>query len=324
MTKKSASIVATLLILAGGGAAVYFTSQSHDSAAVPVSGRGGTGSGTPSPTSTSAGDPRGQTSAGGATGGPAASGNGRALPRGKEPTVRESAYIAKYGDSRFAMAKQLTPTMLNLLGKDGIPAVMRTLGIQSKADDLAYFTENYELTDEQKETVSALYDRMQAQKREKFAADIAYLTENPDILTERLLAGDALKRGTISEAEFLDTVGKLDRRVWNLGLLIDSQAGNLDAGELMAEAEFVTGFKKLIGPEGADQIDQMLAENPQIADARKERLAAENELPKAGNAESLEDIDKMMTSLKKMVGTAKILIDGAQPALRKTGEGGGK
>lgn len=312
MTKKSASIVGTLLILACGGATLYFTSQNHDSAATESAG-------TDTEIRANGANPSNQTAANSA---PAIS--TAASQRSKETSAEETALIEKYGKSRVANSKRVTRLMLKMLGKDGIASIMETMGKQSKPEDMAYFTESFELTDEEKKSVEALYDKMQSQKQQRYAADIAFLAENPDALAERLLAGDALKRGEISEAEFRDVVRKLDRRVWKPGLLLNSRAGNLDAYQLMGEDEFVAGLKGALDSDWAALVDEIVATYPEIKEAKQQRIAAETELPTAGDAETLEEIDKMTASVLKALGSAKIFLEDADSVIRKGDNDGEK
>jgi RNA polymerase sigma factor (sigma-70 family) len=207
MTKKSASIIAILLLVAGGIAVVTAT-KSKDSAASPSAGSSSGAGSSSAKEDNDSGDGTGFKS--------------RVRPVAKkEGAEADAELVSKYGEARVKMASRLTTQMLHLMGEDGLMGVARVMNADNKDQNLSHLTSKINLTEPQQKTATASYDKVQTRREAAYQSAVAYLNTNSRNMTESLLAGDALKRGKISAEEYQQTSAKLDPKMTDLDGLMD-------------------------------------------------------------------------------------------------------
>jgi hypothetical protein len=251
------------------------------------------------------------------------SGGGAARPPRQQSSARESALIAKYGESRFAMAKEVTPLLVRLLGKDGLPSISKFQNSRSRSETLAQLAEEYHLDEEAQAKVAAMYDQVQMRPREQYESDVAFLAENQTAVMERLLAGDALRREKISEGEYQEILGRLDPRVAAMSAVRDAKGTDLTITELMGEEEFVTGLRSVLDPGGVESLEEQITDSVEIA-AAHQALLEKRKSPEPISPQTLEELDQTVSMATKMVGTARDFLNTAETILQEEGRTPGK
>ncbi len=294
MTKQTTTIVAaSVLFIAAAGTAVFIATGSDPS------------SKTVQTTSHSSAPGSDKSSATGE--GPSDS---RFRVRDRSGDIQRSAeednLISRYGESRVKMAKQITNKLLiGCLGEEGLAGMMPLFQQLTREETLSTLSEELKLTDEQKPEVEALMEKVWKQDLERMAATLDDLKANTLQIAEAMLAGDALKRGEISEQEYKDILGSLS----SVAKSLDSMAMTTDPDgtleNLMANPDFSNGVRPLL-----DASQLALLED--LPHQRAESAPDDALVTFFDEAESLERMDETVTALVSTIEGLKRALEGVK------------
>jgi RNA polymerase sigma factor (sigma-70 family) len=228
-----------------------------------------------------------------------------ALSAGKQrASDSRNRLSGKYGDARTKLSAHIQVELMALL--EDLVSVMELahkldLGDQlgeDPAEPLGEVGKHLNLTDEQKKLLGRL--QMEAFQRESnnARAVIAMIKEKPEILMEYLLAEDAMKRGDMTAAEY-------ERIQKNLGIpeeeISKALGGEGDPmkDDALDDEVFVEDFLAILDEEQARVFQEGLA----ARNAREQGEAEET-------FHTLEEMEKQISSGRKMIGGAKQLMEG--------------
>jgi RNA polymerase sigma factor (sigma-70 family) len=210
----------------------------------------------------------------------------------------------KYGDARSKFSAHLQGEVIALL--EDVVAVMelahkmdmaKELG-EDPAETLGEVGPRLNLTDEQKKSLGQL--QMEAFQRESdnARAMVALMKKQPEILMEYLLAGDAVKRGEMSPAEYEQLKRSLDIPEEEMSMAIGNDAGP-SSDDALDDKVFVESFLAVLDEEQAKVFQEGLA-----ARSAGGKANAEEEFS------TLEEMEKQISSGRKMLGGARQLMEG--------------
>ncbi len=289
MTKKTALAASAALLIAGAGTVVYIASSS-DSSAKSEQAASNTAlveSNTPSTDTADSSVARTR---------------GRDRSAGGQGPAEDFGLVSRYGESRVKMAKRITTRVIGFLGDDGLGGFMPMIERQAKQENLSTLSAELKLSDEQKAKVEALIDKTSEQKAAQLAAVLDYLKANTLLLSETLLAGDAFKRGEISEQEYKEIASRLDTEKANFDNMLGMNSAG-DVGELMTDQAFASGLKSILDPSQIallEEQSQSQEQPPAPAPAAGDVTTSADIGMNLGEAELLESLDEKVTSIASM------------------------
>lgn len=306
MTKKTAIAAAAVLLAAGAGTAVYIASGTD----APTKSSGAS-------TATSAASP---TPATASEEGASSRFRGRERGSSAQVSTEETSLVSRYGEARVKMAKRITGKLVGFLGEDGLAGFMPLIEQQARQQNLAALAAKYQLSDEQKTKLGALLDKTSERKAAELEALLEHLNQNTLQMAEVLLAGDAFKRGELSEAEFQEIAGRLDQDKTDIDAMMSTITGvNLD--ELMKDPVFAADLKAVLTPSQlavlAEEPSHAPDPDPTPADASADIGVNFSE------PERLETLDDKVTSVASMFDGLKKVMEGIK-AMEALGAGEAK
>jgi RNA polymerase sigma factor (sigma-70 family) len=311
MTKKSALMLtaAGCLLVAGVGIAVFNATKSKDPAAA-MAGASSSAAGS-SLTDDSSGD------------GSRFKAKGRSS---KDRAEADAELVAKYGEARVRLASRVASNLLHLVGEDGIMSIMKASSGERKDANLAELKTKINLTEAQQKAAADLYDKTQARMDAAYLASLAYLNSNPRGMTETLLAGDAMKRGKISEAEYKQISENPDSEAHRFNT--NKGAGAIsDVSILVGDPEFADELKSSLDPAQAQALADLIAAGPQVTveepDSKGGQTAVSMSLS-YDSPQTLEDLDQSVSSMTPMIESAVKYMQQAKANAPAGGPGGGK
>lgn len=293
MTKKTAITTGAALLLVGAGAIVA-VNRGDDSAP---------------PSAPNSANQRPGNSASATPGEVASAASNRVRER---EAGRDAELIEKYGESRTNLSKHVAANVIGLLEEAVEMAEMATTGEMARAFGgrrnglrmgLGGIYDRLELTEEQQEKAAELFADFQKREVARSKESIAELKKNPDALTRLFLAGDAFKRGEISEVEYKEiqtaNASGLD------GVMNPLDRENFRGGQPLADEAFNEGFAALLDTDQAATYQAAVEDHEAKAgDAR--RQSDITELP----VMELEKLDETIVSARKLTGGLKQMMEG--------------
>lgn len=292
MTKKTSIAATAALLLAGAGAVILIKKDDSPQTASgsPAEGRPAR----PQVSETSGLTPN----------------NSRA--RERDP-VRYPDLAERYGESRTNLAKHVSSNVIDLL-EDAVGMMeMATsgqlggfggggMGLRSA---LGQGYNQLNLTEDQQAAAAELYADFQKREITRSKETIGKLKEDPASLMRLMLAGDAFKRGELSEADYKSLQAESGSDL--AGVMNPLDRNNFRGGKPMGDEAFVNGFQALLSPEQAETFQSSL-------DQRAEADTAQGDVDPANitnlPAMELEQLDRAVTSGKAITSGLKQMMEG--------------
>lgn len=218
----------------------------------------------------------------------------------------------KYGDGRTKLSKKIATDMAGLMtdameladlgaGLAGASSA-KELAIKQASDSLA---NQLGLTDEQKTKAASIIEQRVGERMDAVNELAAALEADPSSMMETILAGDALKRGEMTQEEYDAISGDTLAVMRNVsGFAFSGRGGNDLADPLLAEQ-----LQSVLTPEQQQRL-AAIAEKASQAQARNpQQLPFQNgNLP----AMELEKLDQTMASAQKLTTGLKAMMEGLQ------------
>ena len=223
-------------------------------------------------------------------------------------TESRSRLADKYGDSRTKLATHLHGEMIALL--EDMIFVMEVahkmeLGAQlsDPAEALGELGTQLNLTEEQKKSLGELQNESFKREGDSARSIIALMKKEPEKMMEYALAGDAVKRGEMTPADYEEIKQGFD--------LPDAELSRALGGTEPAQEDnplddpvFVDGLLAILDEEQAKILTEgIAARTPQ----EKNKVAEE--------LYTLEEMERQIASGRKMIGGAKQLMEGMTDSL---------
>jgi RNA polymerase sigma factor (sigma-70 family) len=295
MTKKAATLAGAAVLLLGAGAYLATHQNSANAAdastANAVADRPGNAGTRPTTT-------------------PADELADKAKVRKDREAAHNADLVSKYGESRTNLSKKIVGDVTSLLQDAVDMGQMMTSGETANAfggqegrlrRGLGATYGKLELTDEQKEKVNAAYNEFQKSQIEKTKGTIEDLKKNPDTLMSVFLAGDAYKRGEMSEADYKQYQQDHAADIQKVINPLDEK--NL-RGQPLRNPAFTSAMSGILDPTQTETFQAAVTEDTQKA-ARNDTDISN--LP----VMDLEKLDTTISSARKYVSGIKSMMEAA-------------
>jgi hypothetical protein len=139
-----------------------------------------------------------------------------------------------------------------------------------------------------------------------YLASLAYLNSNPRGMTQTLLAGDAFKRGKISEAEYKEISQNPDSEAHRFNT--NKGAGSIsDVAILLDDSEFTDELKSSLDPAQSQALAELIAAGPEVTveeSDNKDGHSAVSMSLSYDTPQTLEDLDNAVSSMMPMIESA--------------------
>lgn len=233
-----------------------------------------------------------------------------ARKRQREETANQEL-VAKYGESRTNLSKQITGNVIGLLddalemgemaasGTFGGPFGGRAgirMGLGRVANDL-------NLTEEQQEKAATLYAEFQKRELEKSKQSVERLRKDPTPLVELMLASDAFARGEITEDEYRQLQNESGGELQ--GIVNPLNERNFRGGRPLRDESFVSGLEAILDPSQTETLRKSLDEQKPAATP----AADEANIASMPSME-LEKLDTTIQSVRKLTTGFKSVMEG--------------
>ena len=233
-----------------------------------------------------------------------------ARKRQREETANQEL-VAKYGESRTNLSKQITGNVIGLLddalemgemaasGTFGGPFGGRSgirMGLGRVANDL-------NLTEEQQEKAATLYAEFQKRELEKSKQSVERLRKDPTPLVELMLASDAFARGEITEDEYRQLQNESGGELQ--GIVNPLNERNFRGGRPLRDDSFVSGLEAILDPTQTETLRKSLDEQKPAATP----AADEANIASMPSME-LEKLDTTIQSVRKLTTGFKSVMEG--------------
>lgn len=229
-------------------------------------------------------------------------------PKPRDP-AEDPEFVAKYGESRTKLSKQVAGNLISLL-EDAIGmGEMATSGEFSKAFGgrgagleigLGKLGRDLNLNESQKQKAAALYADFQKREIGKAKASVELMKKDPTPLMQILLASDSFSRGRMNETEYKETQAAAAAGL--KGVMNPLDRGNFGGGKPTRDPAFSQEFQALLDPEQAETYRASLAAEEQ----QPQDKGGITELPPM----ELEKLDGTLNSAKKMTSGLKQMMEG--------------
>lgn len=218
----------------------------------------------------------------------------------------------KYGDGRTKLSKKISQDMAGLM-KDAMQLADMGAGLAgaSSAKDLAVrqasdaLASRLELSDEQKTKASAIVEQRVGERMDAVNELAAALEADPSGMMETILAGDALKRGEITQEEY-DSISNETLSVMRnvSGFAFSGRGGNDLSDPLLAEQ-----LQGILNPDQQQKLAGIVQKASEAQAKNPQQLPFQNgNLP----AMELEKLDQTMASAQKLTTGLKAMMEGLQ------------
>ncbi len=232
--------------------------------------------------------------------------------RERDP-LRYPDLAEKYGESRTNLSKHVATNVIGLLEDAVSMAEMATSGQlggfgggrMGSRMALGRMYEKLNLDEDQQAAAAQLYADFQKREIERNKESIGKLKEDPTALMRLMLASDSFKRGEVTEEDYkamqVESANDLT------GVMNPLDRNNFRGGQPLGDEAFVSGLQAILSPEQAGTFQSSLDERA-AATANQGQTDPKNisNLP----AMELEQLDKAVTSGKRMTGGLKEMMAG--------------
>ncbi len=247
------------------------------------------------------------------------SGNGMSAAAGAKSSSNDrggdgawAKLAEKYGDGRMKLSKKITQDMAGLMTDAmqladmgaalGGAGSAKEMAIKQATDALA---SRLGLTEEQKTKAAGIVESRVGERMDAVTELAAALEADPSGMMETILAGDALKRGEITQEEY-DTISADTLSVMRnvSGFAFSGRGGNDLRDPLLAEQ-----LQGILTPEQQQQLAGMMQKASEAQANNPQQLPFQNgNLP----AMELEKLDQTMASAQKLTTGLKAMMEGLQ------------
>jgi hypothetical protein len=241
---------------------------------------------------------------------PAAGAKGSSNDRGGDGAW--SKLTEKYGDGRTKLSKKITQDMAGLMTDAMQIADMgaalggaksaKELAIKQATDSLA---SRLGLTEEQKAKAAGIVETRVGERMDAVTELAAALEADPSGMMETILAGDALKRGEITQEEY-DTISADTLSVMRnvSGFAFSGRGGNDLTDPLLAQQ-----LQGILTPEQQQQLAGIVQKATDAQASNPQQMPFQN-----GNLPvmELEKLDQTMASAQKLTTGLKAMMEGLQ------------
>jgi hypothetical protein len=247
-----------------------------------------------------------------ATGGAAPAAGAKASSNDRGTDSAWSKLTEKYGDGRTKLSKKISQDMAGLM-KDAMQLAdmgaglagassAKELAIKQASDSLAA---RLGLTDEQKTKAAAIVEQRVGERMDAVNELAAALEADPSGMMETILAGDALKRGEITQEEY-DTISNETLAVMRnvSGFAFSGRGGNDLSDPLLAEQ-----LQGILTTDQQQQLAGIVQKASETQAKNPQQMPFQNgNLP----AMELEKLDQTMASAQKLTTGLKAMMEGLQ------------
>jgi Spy/CpxP family protein refolding chaperone len=225
--------------------------------------------------------------------------------------VRNADLADRYGASKTKLSRQVAGNVVTLLedvismGETMSKGPMRgSFGGGRMASRMALRGIDIELTEEQQDKVSELYQAFRDREMEKAKDAVNSLQKDPGALMELFLAGDAKAREEMTEAEYEAVVSSAGSDLTNVINPLDRN--NFRGGSPMEDETFRRDFEAILDDEQTTTLNTSLAEREANAEPAAESNGNITNLPTM----ELETLDQAVVSAQKMTSGFKQVMEG--------------
>ncbi|MFM2170561.1 MAG: hypothetical protein RI957_790 [Verrucomicrobiota bacterium] len=218
----------------------------------------------------------------------------------------------KYGDGRTKLSKKISQDMAGLM-KDAMQLADMGAGLAgaSSAKELAIkqasdaLASRLGLNDEQKTKASAIVEQRVGERMDAVNELAAALESDPSGMMETILAGDALKRGEITQQEY-DTIANDTLAVMRnvSGFAFSGRGGNDLSDPILADQ-----LQSILTPDQQEKLAGIVQKASEAQAKNPQQMPFQNgNLP----AMELEKLDQTMASAQKLTTGLKAMMEGLQ------------
>lgn len=217
----------------------------------------------------------------------------------------------RYGDSRTKLSKSIAFDIAGLMKEAMELADMgaalagstsaKEQAIKGTLDALA---NRLKLTDEQKEQARGIVEQRVERRIASAKEMAASLEKDPTSMMATILAGDAHKRGEISEAEYKAVASETLASMRQVsGFALSGRGGN-DLGDAVLAEQLAP----ILDTEQKTQLDGIVQKSADAAPSPQQMPLQNGNFP----AMEIESLDKAVVNAKKLTGGLKSLMEGMQ------------
>lgn len=221
--------------------------------------------------------------------------------------IRNEELVEQYGESRTNVARHVSENVVGILddviemgeamvngktnwggGEWMVRSVSRRAGI--------------ELSDEQTEQVTELYNDYRKRELQKTKDAVEQLRSDPTTLMSMVLAGDARSRGDLSEADYAELQTANAEALGDIVNPLDRN--NFRGGNPMADDSFRSSLEGILDADQLETYQTKMAENE--AQTEERQMTDITQMP----VMDLESLDQAVGSAKQMTTGFKQMMEG--------------
>jgi hypothetical protein len=238
------------------------------------------------------------------------------------PPVSAWARLAeKYGPEKMALSSKITSNLTSVIN-DGIELAniaARNSGSSSIAEAaskeiLRNAAGRLALTEDQQAQAGGVIQSA-VNRRLLAVSDLTHaMSTEPTQIMEMLLAGDALARGQLSQADYDNITLPTREMLQNMSSFIIGQPGAGGASQLLMDAETAAQLNAILTPEQQVKLAEMTATVQQQVLAREAARARSNSPFQIGQIPVMElgQLDQTIGSVQQMAQAARLMMDAMQ------------
>jgi hypothetical protein len=235
------------------------------------------------------------------------------------PTSAWAKLSAKFGEDKTKLSKKISSDLGDVIdeGMELANAMAKNTGAASPAEAaskeaLKNLVPQLGLDETQQQKAGDLIQGAVKDRMDAVTQLASAMRAEPEQMMEMFLAGDALSRGEITQGEYDQMTQPTRTMLENIGGFVMGRPGAGPGSQLLGDEAFTKELNGILTP---DQQVKLTEISSQWTEQAQTRGGARGGIPfQSGQIPvmDLEKLDQTVTSVKKMAGAARIMIDAMQ------------
>ncbi len=225
----------------------------------------------------------------------------------------------KFGVEKTKLSKKISSDLGDVIdeGMELANAMAKSTGAATPAEAaskeaLKNLTPQLGLDETQQQKAGELIKGAINQRMEAVTQLASAMRSDPEQMMEMFLAGDALSRGEMTQVEYDQTTGPTRTMLENIGGFVMGRPGAGQGAQLLGDEAFTKELNGILTPDQQAKLAEVSSqwtEQAQAQGGKRPQMPFQNgQIP----VMDLEKLDQSVSSVKKMAGAARIMMDAMQ------------
>lgn len=236
------------------------------------------------------------------------------------PTSAWAKLSAKFGEEKTKLSKKISSDLGDVIdeGMELANAMAKNTGAATPAEAaskeaLKNLSPQLGLDETQQQKAGALIQGAVKERMDAVTQLASAMRAEPEQMMEMFLAGDALSRGEITQGEYDQMTQPTRTMLENIGGFVMGRPGSGPGNQLLGDEAFTKELNGILTPDQQVKLTEISTQWTEQAQTR--RGGTRGGIPFQNGqipVMDLEKLDQSVTSVKKMAGAARIMIDAMQ------------